>query len=92
MEYILCNDGYEWLKSSNGQSVADAVILSGNYVGRAEVGGTTVVGKVDLKSKQLVALFDGKSLNLKDYEVLVSRPQLSKLIRKILSIVKIFFF
>jgi len=78
MEYLSSNEGYEWLKSSNGKAVSDAVLLSENYIGRAEIGGTTIVRRVDLKTKQLVASYYGKILNLSDYDVLVFKPQKSK--------------
>ncbi|CAG9800939.1 unnamed protein product [Chironomus riparius] len=78
MEYLFHNEGYEWLKSSNGRAVPDAVLLSNNYIGRAEIDGTTVVGRVDLESKQLIASYYGKILNLSDYDVLVFKPQTNK--------------
>lgn len=78
IEYLFHTDGYEWLKSSGGVIVPDAVTVSGYYIGRAEVDGTTVVGKIDLKSKQLLASYYGKIVNLSNYDVLVFKPQTSK--------------
>jgi Protein of unknown function (DUF3421) len=74
VEYLFHNEGYEWRKSSGGATVDDAVTVSDSYVGRAEVDGTTVVGRVDPKSKQLVASYYGKILSLSDYDVLVFKP------------------
>lgn len=74
IEFLFHTEGYSWLKSSNGVNVPDAVIVDDNYVGRAEVDGTTVIGKVDPKTKQLVASYYGKVVNLPNYDVLVFKP------------------
>ncbi|KAG5679322.1 hypothetical protein PVAND_008895 [Polypedilum vanderplanki] len=78
IEYLFHNEGYEWLRSSNGKVVPDAVNLNDYYVGRAEIDGTTVVGKVDLKEKKLFASYNGKTVSLSDYDVLTFKPQTNK--------------
>lgn len=74
IEYLLHSDGYEWLKSSDGNIVPDAVTVSNFYVGRAVHNGNTVIGRVDLESKQLIASFEGNALYLPNYDVLVFKP------------------
>lgn len=74
VEFLFHTEDYSWLKSSNGANVPDAVSVGNNYVGRAEIDGTTVVGKVDPVTKQLVASYYGKIVNLENYDVLVFKP------------------
>jgi predicted nucleic acid-binding Zn-ribbon protein len=74
IEFLFHNEGYSWLKSGNGATVPDAVSVGSTYVGRAEIDGTTVVGKVDPETKQLVASYYGKIVNLDNYDVLVFKP------------------
>lgn len=81
IEYLFHTNGFEWLKSSGGKIVPDAVTVAGCYIGRAEIDGTTVVGRVDLKWKQLIASYYGKILNLSEYDVLVFKPS-SKLAKE----------
>lgn len=75
IEFLSNSDGYEWVRSSNGVAVPDAVTISGYYVGRGIHNGSVVVGRVDLNSKNLVATWGGNALNLLDYDVLVFKPQ-----------------
>lgn len=75
IEFLSNSEGYEWVKSSGGASVPDAVTISGFYVGRGVYNGNTVVGRVDLNTKNLVATWGGNALNLPEYEVLVFKPQ-----------------
>lgn len=74
IEYLFHTEGYSWLKSSDGATVPDAVLVGNNYIGRADVDGTTVVGKVDTATKQLIASYYGKIVNLSNYDVLVFKP------------------
>lgn len=74
IEFLFHTEGYSWLKSGNGATVPDAVSVGNSYVGRAEIDGTTVVGKVDPQSKQLIASYYGKIVNLANYDVLVFKP------------------
>ncbi|XP_037043717.1 uncharacterized protein LOC119079748 isoform X1 [Bradysia coprophila] len=74
IEFLSNSEGYEWIKSSGGVAVPDAVTISGFYVGRGAFNGNVVVGRVDLNSKNLVATFGGNALNLPEYDVLVFKP------------------
>jgi len=75
IEFLSNSDGYEWIKSSGGVPVPDAVTISGFYVGRGVHNGNVVVGRVDLNTKNLVATFGGNALNLPEYDVLIFKPQ-----------------
>jgi hypothetical protein len=72
--YLLHEEGFSWLKSSDGETISDAVLVGDGYIGRANVEGTTVIGKVDLNTKQLIASYYGKIINLVNYDVLVFNP------------------
>lgn len=85
IEFLSNSDGYEWIKSSGGVAVPDAVTISGFYVGRGVHNGNTVVGRVDLNSKNLVATWGGNALNLPEYDVLVFKPQDNARIQQSLS-------
>lgn len=74
VDFLLHTEGYSWLKSSNGTTVPDAVLVGNSYIGRSDVDGTTVVGKIDLETKQLIASYYGKVINLSNYDVLVFKP------------------
>jgi hypothetical protein len=78
IEYLFHNEGYEWLRSSGGKTVPDAVMLSDYYVGRGEIDGTTVVGRVDMKEEKLIASCYGKTVKLADYDVLTFKPETSE--------------
>lgn len=78
IEYLFHNEGFEWLRSSDGKVVPEAVSLSDFYVGRSEIDGTTVVGRVDLNQKKLIASYYGKTVSLSEYDVLVFKPQTSE--------------
>lgn len=75
IEFLSNSDGYEWIKSSGGVAVPDAVTIGGFYVGRGVYNGSVVVGRVDLNSKNLVATWGGNALNLPEYDVLIFKPQ-----------------
>ncbi|KAJ6644030.1 Peripheral-type benzodiazepine receptor-associated protein 1 [Pseudolycoriella hygida] len=75
IEFLSNSEGYEWIKSSGGVPVTDAVTIGEFYVGRGVYNGGTVVGRVDLNAKTLVATWGGNALNLPEYDVLVFKPQ-----------------
>lgn len=75
IEFLSDSEGYDWIKSSGGVPVTDAVTISGFYVGRGLFNGNAVVGRVDLNTKNLVATYGGNALNLPEYDVLIFKPQ-----------------
>jgi hypothetical protein len=74
IEYLFHNEGYEWWRSSGGKIVPEAVTVSGYYVGRAVIDETTIIGRIDLKAKKMIASHNGNVLNLSEYDVLVFKP------------------
>lgn len=75
IEFLSNSDGYDWVKSSGGIAVPEAVTCSGYYVGRGIYNGNVVVGRVDLNSKHLVATWGGNALTLPEYDVLIFKQQ-----------------
>lgn len=65
---------YHWVKS-NVANLADAVLVSGSYIGRGSYKDSIVVGSVDTKTNQLVGSYDGKAVNLPSYDVLIYKPE-----------------
>lgn len=74
-EYLSNSNNYDWIKSSGGASVDNAVTIGGFYVGRGVWNGNIVVGRVDLKTKQLISSIDGNVLTLTEYDVLTVKSQ-----------------
>lgn len=65
---------YHWVKSEDA-NIADAVTVSGSYIGRGTYNGNIVVGRVDTKTKQLVGSFDGEVLSLASFDVLIYKSK-----------------
>jgi len=65
---------YHWVKSEDA-NITDAVTISGYLVGRGTYNGNLVVGRVDPEKRQLVGLYDGKSITLPSYDVLIYKSK-----------------
>lgn len=69
---------YEWVLSSNGQQVPDAVGFTSDgysfYVGRTHTFGSIEIGKVTLELKIMLYGWGGKEHKASVYEVLVCKP------------------
>lgn len=76
--HILTGFGFEWVSSSNGHVPADAVVAGNQadgdvlYVGRAPVGGSLSVGKIQPSHACMYVPFDGLEHSIHQYEVLVA--------------------
>lgn len=70
IEFLSNSQDYDWVKSTGGAPVPNAVTISGFYVGRGVHDGSVVVGRVDLNTKNLVTTWGGNALNLPEYDVL----------------------
>ncbi|KAJ6647135.1 Peripheral-type benzodiazepine receptor-associated protein 1 [Pseudolycoriella hygida] len=74
IEYL--SGDYEWVNSSSGASTSNAVVVNGFHIGRGVFNGNVVVGRIDFsKSNQLLATYGGYSINLSDYELLVTKAE-----------------
>lgn len=72
---------FHWVRS-DGQAIADAAIVSGFYIGRALYNGNIVVGRVDLKTKQLIGSYGGVTFSLPTYDVLIYKAKGKRLQEK----------
>lgn len=78
VENIFSSEEYELYKSSSENAFKNAVVLFDNFVGCADIDGEIVVGNIDQNSKKLVVNYNGKVLNLSDFNVLVAKNPSSK--------------
>jgi hypothetical protein len=77
IEYLAGGD-YDWIKSSSGITVPEAIRISGYYVGRGLWNGNVVVGRIDLNSKQLIASYRGNPIKLSEYDVLTMKQDIAR--------------
>lgn len=63
-----------WVKS-DGKLVEDAAVVNGFYIGRALFNGNIVVGRVDMKKKELIGSYGGSTFNLPSYDVLIYKSK-----------------
>ena len=63
-----------WVKS-DGKKIEDAAVVNGFYIGRALYNGNIVVGRVDMKKKELIGTYNGKAFNLPSFDVLICKSK-----------------
>lgn len=73
-EYLDNAADYHWVNSEDA-NVADAVTISGALVGRGDFNGNTIIGRIDTENKELVGSFDGKTVKLPSYDVLIYKSK-----------------
>lgn len=75
---ILCGSGFTWVQSGSGHVPPEAVCGGSQtdgenlYVGRAQVGGSLMTGKIHPGHNCIYVPFDGVEHSIHQYEVLVA--------------------
>lgn len=79
---------YEWVPTSNGQKVPDAIAFTSDgytfYVGRTHTFGSIQIGKVTLEMNVMFYGWNGKEYKATIYEVLVCKSKFSPILYTIL--------
>jgi Protein of unknown function (DUF3421) len=73
-EFLANPEDYHWVNAANA-NLEEAALIDDSYIGRASYDGHIVVGRVDIDSDQLVGTFDGKTLWLPSYDLLIYKAK-----------------
>lgn len=73
-DYLANPEDYHWV-NGNSANLDEAALIGDSYIGRALYDGHIVVGRVDIDSDQLIGTFEGNTLWLPSYDLLIYKAK-----------------